>query len=102
MSKEAIRGIIHKREDVVIDGKTLHKYSIGLIIITDKDIPLDEMDNCILQINESVLGNNTIIDTISTWDFYKPPCILGTLGDGLSLISKFDIDQFKKIKKKSK
>ncbi len=38
MSTEAFKGVVYRKDDVEIGGKTLTKYVIGLIVVTNEDV----------------------------------------------------------------
>ena len=88
--KEAIKGIVYRKHDVEIDGKVLQKYIVGLIVVTDEEMNLDDGDNVILYEGESIVSK-----LINKLPKYEPPCKLGRLTEGMSLLNCFDIDDLK-------
>lgn len=88
--KEAIKGIVYRQQDVEIDGKVLQKYIVGLIVVTDEEMNLDDGENVIMYEGQSIVS-----DLINKLQKYEPPCKLGNLVSGMMELNYFDIDDLK-------
>lgn len=89
--KEAIKGIVYRQQDVEIDGKVLQKYIVGLIVVTDEEMNLDDGENVIMYEGQSIVS-----DLINKLQKYEPPCKLGQMTYGMQLLNCFDLDYLKK------
>lgn len=93
---EAIKCIIWKKENHTINGKTVHKYLIGTILVTDQEIeglPSKEGDN--VAISQIPTDLNLFTNAYSSIPKFKPNMPLGSLSNAIMTLSNMSIEDLK-------
>ncbi len=91
---EAIKSVIWKKGEDIIDGKKVYKYLIGAILVTDQ--PIDGItggDNVAMAQIPSDL--NPLTNAFSILPKYKPRFTLGDLSDAMVDIADLTPDDMK-------
>ena len=93
---EAIKSVIWRQKDQNINGKTVYKYLIGTILVTDQPIEglvSETHDNVAMAEIPSDL--NMFTNAYSSIPKYKPPHNLGDLSDAILEIADMTPEDLK-------
>lgn len=90
---EAIRGVVLNQGKVEINGASLNKYLVGLILITDNEVFPDKQEIVLTRASSlDIVGQSLSFLNLSTID--EP---LGDLTNALFTVSEIDLDILEKI-----
>lgn len=97
---EVIKSVIWDHGTYMLEGKEVHKYLIGIVMVTNKAIEgITKGDN--VAMGGFGYGDG-IVEPLSKLPKYKPPYILGDLSTAMIDISKMTIEDMKPSKKNKK
>jgi len=93
---EAVKGVVWDHGQHKVNGSSVHKYVIGMVLITDEPIKgLESGDNVVLDQTQACV----ISDALSRMKKYDAPYKLGDLSDAVLSVSNFTLDDVEEREK---
>lgn len=85
---EAVKSIIWQKGTSVVQGKKVHRYLIGMVLVTDQEIDIPAGD--VVAMSEDPTDLNAFTNTLDAMRKFSSPHILGDLSNAIIDVSEMN------------